>query len=291
MLADLLAGENGDTAGAAGLNAILSEYAAFGTADIHFQAYIDLAANDSFSIVGNRVDEDGNGVWDTEQKQVPQHILDRYNANNPGNEINGPITQDVLKIDGWSLDKDEIYGFEGILIGEFDARPGIQSVLAGSAKDNIIQGASGVDILLGREGDDQLIARGGDDILDGGSGDDTLLGGNGDDVLIGGAGNDELKGGRGDDRFILDLRTGSENGTDDIYSFVKWNYEDDVIVFDTDNGNETSLSQIGVSVIIDDDNQLTQIVDAADNAIIYATLHGVRLDEDASLDAKYFDVM
>ena len=227
----------------------------------------------------------------TEQKQVPQHAIDRYNTNNPGNEINGPITQDVLKIDGWSLDKDEIYGFEGILIGEFDARPGIQSVLAGSAKDNIIQGASGVDILLGREGDDQLIARGGDDILDGGSGDDTLLGGNGDDVLIGGAGNDELKGGRGDDRFILDLRTGSENGADDIYSFVKWNYEDDVIIFDTDNGNETSLSQIGVSVIIDDDNRLTQIVDAADNAIIYATLHGVRLDEDASLDAKYFDVM
>ena len=163
--------------------------------------------------------------------------------------------------------------------------------IIGTSRNETIRGGAGDDYLQSGGGNDVVLGGAGDDVLTTGSGHDILNGGNGDDVLIGGAGDDELKGGSGDDRFILDLRTGSENGTDDIYSFVKWDYEGDVIIFDTDNGNETSLSQIGVSVIIDDDNRLTQIVDAADNAIIYATLHGVRLDEDTSLDTKYFDVM
>ena len=132
----------------------------------------------------------------------------------------------------------------------------------------IFFGGNGEDIIRGNRSDDELF---------GGAGDDRIIGGKGNDTISGGSGDDTLKGGDGADRFILDLTSTGDNGTDEIIDFMRWDFEGDVLVFDTDGGNETSLEAIGVDILFtaadDENSSVTSIVNAEDNTIIYAHIY------------------
>jgi len=58
---------------------------------------------------------------------------------------------------------------------------------------------------------------------------------------------------------------------------MRWDFEGDVLVFDTDGGNETSLEAIGVDILFtaadDENSSVTSIVNAEDNTIIYADIY------------------
>ena len=142
-------------------------------------------------------------------------------------------------------------------------------------------------------GNDTLYGNRHADYFDGGAGDDDIEGDSnavngGNDTIYGGAGNDNLRGGQGNDRFVIDLRTGSDNGTDTIREFAKSGSSADKIVFDTDDANETSLTELGLSLIYDGSD--TKIVDADDTSSEYAQVLGVDL-RDGSTFSSYFEVI
>jgi Ca2+-binding RTX toxin-like protein len=99
---------------------------------------------------------------------------------------------------------------------------------AGDVFDSIegITGSAFADMLTGDAGANRLSGGGGNDRLSGGAGDDILRGGGGNDVIDGGSGFDTmlLDGARSDYAFrsvdgvlrIIDLRTGSADGTDNF---------------------------------------------------------------------------
>ena len=176
---------------------------------------------------------------------------------------------------------DRLYGHEG------------DDTLYGGDGDDLLFGDEGNDTLHGEAGNDTMWGYDGDDILYGGAGDDSIngdgiIGSEGNDTIYGGAGNDELSGGQGNDKFVIDLRTGSDNGTDKIYDFTKSGSSADKIVFQTDDADETSLTELGLSLIYE--NSDTKIVDADDTDSVYAEVLGVDLT-DGSNFSSYFDVI
>ena len=87
---------------------------------------------------------------------------------------------------------------------------GMDDILAGDSRANMIDGGGGDDKLYGGPG-------GGDDTLHGGKGDDMLFGGWGSDTLHGGAGDDMLNGGKEGDTAGVDTYYGGA-GSDMIYA-------------------------------------------------------------------------
>jgi len=73
---------------------------------------------------------------------------------------------------------------------------GLTSLIAGSGT---IDGNNGNSLILGSAGDDLIRARQGNDCVVGGGGNDDLRGNQGTDVLVGGSGDDALNGGQGSD--------------------------------------------------------------------------------------------
>ncbi|MBI3115271.1 MAG: CSLREA domain-containing protein [Candidatus Kerfeldbacteria bacterium] len=111
------------------------------------------------------------------------------------------------------------------------------TILVGTAGNDLINGANGRDLifglggndrlngsndqdcLVGGDGNDRLNGSNGDDVLDGGSGTDTLNGSNGNDTALGGPGNDVLSGSNGND--LMDGNEGDDrlsggNGNDTL---------------------------------------------------------------------------
>ena len=93
---------------------------------------------------------------------------------------------------------------------------------------------------------DSIFADNGNDLINGGAGDDYIDGGNGSDTISGGAGNDVIDGGNGQDTLVLagnrsdyrfmpglngaiivrDLRAGSPDGTDRLFSMERVQFAD-----------------------------------------------------------------
>jgi hypothetical protein len=73
---------------------------------------------------------------------------------------------------------------------------GLTSVIVGSGT---IDGNNGNSLILGSAANDLVRARQGNDCVVGGAGDDDLRGNQGDDVLVGGPGDDTLNGGQNSD--------------------------------------------------------------------------------------------
>jgi serralysin len=84
---------------------------------------------------------------------------------------------------------DSIFGVENV------DGSGLNDLLVGNEKANVLRGIGGNDRLVGDLGNDTL---------DGGSGRDRLYGDTGNDVLDGGAEGDKLYGGAGDDTYVID---------------------------------------------------------------------------------------
>ena len=189
------------------------------------------------------------------------------------------------------------------------------TTIIGTNQDDFILGSAEAETIEGRDGDDYLTGGGCDDTLKGGDGDDIITPGSGNDHIDGGEGNDVLDagmhggnlkagagndtlygnrhadyfdGGEGNDRFVIDLRTGSDNGTDTIREFAKSGSSADKIVFQTDDADETSLTELGLSLIYE--NSDTKIVDADDTDSVYAEVQGVDLTDGSSF-SSYFEVI
>ena len=84
-------------------------------------------------------------------------------------------------------------------------------ILAGDARDNVLDGGLGNDTLYGGPG-------GGDDVMDGGPGNDRIFGGQGDDTLVGGPGADSFYGGHGQD--VVSYTGSSEGVTVRLHSLA-----------------------------------------------------------------------
>ena len=98
----------------------------------------------------------------------------------------------------------------------------------GSAEQDFIYGGNGNDTLRGDAGDDRLFGENGSDLLSGGAGNDEIDGGNGQDVVVL-AGNraDYHLTQRGDGSVVLrDLRAGSPDGTDRLFSIERVQFAD-----------------------------------------------------------------
>jgi Ca2+-binding RTX toxin-like protein len=89
-----------------------------------------------------------------------------------------------------------------------DVLDDVESVLGGSAADNL-GGGDGAETLDGGAGGDTVNGAGGDDRLVGGEGPDTATGNSGDDSLDGGEGVDDVSGGSGDDS--IEARDGTRD--------------------------------------------------------------------------------
>ena len=157
-------------------------------------------------------------------------------------------------------------------------------------RDGVTENSLGsrITTIIGTNQDDFILGSAEAETIEGRDGDDYLAGAGGDDTLKGGAGDDELSGGQGNDKFVIDLRTGSDNGTDKIYDFTKSGSSADKIVFQTDDADETSLTELGLSLIYE--NSDTKIVDADDTDSVYAEVQGVDLTDGSSF-SSYFEVI
>ena len=151
--------------------------------------------------------------------------------------------------------------------------------LFGDGGDDTLIGHSGSDHICGGDGGDVINAGWGDDILFGEDGADRLIGNKGEDVLHGGAGNDTLIGGQGADKFVIDLTTAGDNGSDIIEDFVKVR---DKIVFVTDNGDEADLAALGIEITYTNtgSERYSEITDSSDTSTVYAKIMNKNLTND-----------
>jgi VCBS repeat-containing protein len=110
----------------------------------------------------------------------------------------------------------------------------------------ILNGTHKADTITGTAQNDSIFADNGNDTINGGAGDDHIDGGNGSDLISGGAGNDVIDGGNGQDTLVLtgnrsdyrimeglrgavivrDLRAGSPDGEDRIFSIERIQFAD-----------------------------------------------------------------
>ena len=149
----------------------------------------------------------------------------------------------------------------------------------GNGGDDRIHSKNNDDTIYGGDGGDVINAGWGDDILFGEDGADRLIGNKGEDVLHGGAGNDTLIGGQGADKFVIDLTTAGDNGSDIIEDFIKVK---DKIVFVTDNGDEADLAALGVEItyINTGSERYSEIADNSDTNTVYAKIMNKNLTND-----------
>ena len=149
----------------------------------------------------------------------------------------------------------------------------------GNGGDDRIHSKNNDDTIYGGDGGDVINAGWGDDILFGEDGADRLIGNKGQDVLHGGAGNDTLIGGQGADKFVIDLTTAGDNGSDIIEDFIKVR---DKIVFVTDNGDEADLAAQGVEITYTNtgSEKYSEIIDSADTSTVYAKIMNKNLTND-----------
>jgi Ca2+-binding RTX toxin-like protein len=158
-----------------------------------------------------------------------------------------------------------------------------QSVISGTAGNDILLGGITNDELYGEGGDDKLYAGAGNDRLFGGSGNDLLYGeaGNdelygdvGNDKLFGGAGDDELFGNAGNDELIGDAGSDNingETGDDKLYGGI----DNDYLYGGT--GNDTLSGEAG------DD----ELYGEANNDYLYGEVGNDRLDGGTGNDTLY----
>ena len=113
--------------------------------------------------------------------------------------------------------------------------------LTGSGMDDILAGDSRANMIAGGGGDDKLYGGpgGGDDTLHGDKGDDMLFGGWGSDTLHGGAGDDMLNGGKEGDTAGVDTYYGGA-GSDMIYANSDDSINGWLPVFDADDPANTA---------------------------------------------------
>ncbi len=180
---------------------------------------------------------------------------------------------------------------------------GHDDFILGSERSEIISGGDGNDILAGRGRDHTILGGDGTDTVNystatggvtvsladdtqnagGAAGDsftsieqvlgssfnDIITGDGNNNFLAGNGGTDSLTGGGGADTFAFNL-TGSDAGTATITDFALT--DNDTIFIQTASGTDTaSLTSAGLAIITGpNDSANAQLVDATDNATIYA---------------------
>jgi len=160
------------------------------------------------------------------------------------------------------------------------------SAIDGLAGNDTLNGGGGADTLIGSEGNDTLNGYSGNDILDGGEGDDTLIGGYGDDTLIAGAGSDHLSGGAGNDTYIYGVGDGLvtvDNQVDnrDVSSDV-------IRLNDTVLVDDVNLSRDGDDLIMtltsSPDDRLTVTQFFAEDDYLRFTIDGIEFNDGTQWD-------
>ena len=199
-------------------DALIAAYSLTG-ADARFHLYANLSTGSAYHITPVYADDDNDGILDTETATLPTDLVRTAWENNRGTEheslfhtgdeptldddgvLTNPatITNDILVIDSWQMEEDELRDIESLGASLNFIRPGASVLFVGDDNNNVLKGAANNDLLVGGGGNDELAGGGGDDILDGGDGNDDILGHSGDDVIYGGAGRDVIDGGRGND--------------------------------------------------------------------------------------------
>ena len=176
---------------------------------------------------------------------------------------------------------------------------GSGDMLIGGDGNDILDGGAGGDELIGGDGTDTVnysLATGGvtvslaDDTQNAGgaAGDsftsiervlgssfnDIITGDGNNNFLVGNGGTDSLTGGGGADTFAFNL-TGSDAGTATITDFALT--DNDTIFIQTASGTDTtSLTTANLAIITDpSDSANAQLVDATDNATIYAIFEDI----------------
>ncbi|MDU8912153.1 choice-of-anchor L domain-containing protein [Aestuariicoccus sp. MJ-SS9] len=211
-----------------------------------------------------------------------------------GDQIDGAEDDDVIVVEDWVGDQDDVTGTQGSLIldidtdgdGESDStitllgdfsqatynveNDGTNTTISfdgiisdGGVPGELFEGTDGDDTLTGGDGDDTLIGGGGDDSLDGGAGNDGVFGQDGNDTLIGGAGNDNIGSSSGDDVAIGgagDDFMGGGAGSDDLdggtgNDFMGGGLDDDTV--DGGDGNDVVNGGGGNDVLIGGDGNDT----------------------------------
>lgn len=159
--------------------------------------------------------------------------------------------------------------------------------------DDTAYGRDGQDRIYGGTGNDEIFGGARGDRLFGGEGDDTLDGGDGDDTLKGEDGADLMTGGAGADKFHLDFSEAGGANVDDDGNDVITDFtvaDGDKLVVDTTNGDETTLSALGISVSANAEDATD--ADIIHNLTVIATL--VDVDHTNITDANfgnYFEVV
>ncbi|MDA0239288.1 MAG: FecR domain-containing protein [Proteobacteria bacterium] len=160
--------------------------------------------------------------------------------------------------------------------------------LSGGSGDDIIDGLAGDDSILGLAGNDTLTGGDGNDVVDGGTGNDFLVAGtgNGDDTYVGGDGIDTASFTSTTMGVVVNLAntnnaaTGSETGTDDLFSIERVYGGSGADILSGYTGNDTLMGFGGNDTLSggDGNDMLTggagdDIVsgDAGDDTLIAAT--------------------
>ena len=165
--------------------------------------------------------------------------------------------------------------------------------LTGNSEGNRLDGGAARDVIYGLDGNDTLNGDEGNDVLVGGNGDDNISGGDGDDTLVGLNGADLMTGGAGADRFYVDYIEDQVANLDDDGNDVITDFsiaDGDKLVLNTTAGDETTLTELGLSVSANAEDATD--ADIIQNLTVIATLVDVDYTDITDDNfASYFDVV
>ncbi|WP_428651131.1 beta strand repeat-containing protein, partial [Roseibium sp.] len=205
---------------------------------------------------------------------------------------------------------DTVYGGGGNDVIDDEAGTQISNdanLLDGGAGNDTIYGGGGDDTIIGGSGNDSLWGEGDNDTLEGGTGNDTIYGGIGTDTAVySGNWGDYSITQNGDGSFtIIDLRSGSPDGTDRVYDVENFRFADgDVLagdliaqdisaVTDSDSAANTVAedaaagSTVGITAFAEDANTSDTVTYSVDDSRFTVDNNGVvTVSSGASFDAE-----
>lgn len=141
---------------------------------------MELRAED---LLRNFEDRDGDALFITGLTTDSGELVDNGDGTwvfTPGADFNGNVQLTMEVSDGT-----EVVSSSGTIT--------VAHIVAGDARDDLLEGGTAMDAIAGGAGDDELRGGAGDDLLEGGAGSDVLVGGEGTDTALFSGSRDEYE--------------------------------------------------------------------------------------------------